>query len=152
ALQAAALLFTPAAEADLARSLVGGPGDAEVLRALGEGCAAGRRWEEADAWYTRLVELRPDDPEGWLGRGRLRLEAAREDRALRAAAAADLREAVRLRPDSYDARLLLAQALLSDAAVAEAGEHFDACLRLRPDRPEPLVGLAACAVEGRAWG
>jgi Flp pilus assembly protein TadD len=151
ALQEAARQFSPAVENGLRQALEDRANDIEVLEALAQGCAADRRWEEAESWYTRLVEVQPDRPEAWLGRGRLRLEAARQGHALRAAAAADLREVVRRQPDSFEARLLLASCLLSDAVFDEAREHLLACQRLRPDRPEPLVGLSACAIEELEW-
>ncbi|MCI0461716.1 MAG: tetratricopeptide repeat protein [Gemmataceae bacterium] len=151
ALQQAARQFTPAIENGLRQALEDRPDDAEVLEVLAEGCAGDQRWDEAERWYTRLVEVQPDWPEAWLGRGRFRLEAARHGRGHRAMAAADLREAVRRQPERFEARLLLANCLLSDAVFDEAREHLLACQQLRGDRPEPLVGLAACALEGLEW-
>jgi len=50
-------------------------------------------------------------------------------------------------PNHFRARLLLAHSLLSDARMADAEAELLICQGLRPDRVEPLVGLATCAVE-----
>ncbi len=122
-----------------------------ALLALAEGAAAAGRWDEADGWYTRLVEARPGRADDRAARGRLRLDAGRQGQGNLAAAADDFREVLRLRPDDDDARFHLAQGLLADAATAEARPHLLACRAARPDRLEPLLGLAACAAEERDW-
>jgi len=64
-------------------------------------------------------------------------------------ATSDLRVIVAHAPDDYEARLLLAQTFLHSESPAAAEPEFLRCLGLRPDRPEPLVGLAACAAARR---
>jgi predicted Zn-dependent protease len=144
--------FTPAVEHHLEESLKEKPDDAEVLQALAEGYAAARRWEEADRCYTRWLEAQPDRTDVRLRRGHLRLTAAGEYLVGRVAdAAADFEEVLRRDPSHYEARLYLAHCLVADARMAEAKEHLLRCRDQHPDRVEPLVGLAACALEERDW-
>jgi tetratricopeptide (TPR) repeat protein len=143
--------FTPRAEENLRRVLQERPDDPEVIEALAAGCSAEHRWQEANDWYTRLVAVDPHQPDWLLKRGKLRLDATgyqfgRPDRA-----AEDFREVIRRRPDDFDARLYLAHSLLSDAKVAQARTDLLVCRKQRPDRVEPLVGLALCAAEDRQW-
>jgi tetratricopeptide (TPR) repeat protein len=151
ALCEAAKGFTQNAERNLTDALREHPDDRELLAVLAAGCERFRRWEEADRYYTRLVELDPDDPERRRSRGRMRLTAVGEYRGRADEAADDFREVLRTRPDDFDARLALAQCLLSDARLAEAREHLQVCRDLRADRIEPLVGLGACALEERDY-
>jgi len=65
----------------------------------------------------------------------------------------DLDEAVALlrtnlakRPNDFEARMLLGYSLLTSERIADAEPEFAECARLRPDRAEPLTGLAGCAV------
>lgn len=132
----------PEAEEPLQQVLRERPDDAEVLRALARGYAMQRRWREADAAYTRCLEVHPNQTAVLFERGRSRLEA-REF----AKAAADFREVVRQSPEHFQARLYLAHCLLSDARMAEAEPELLVCRQLRPEAVEPLVGLASCAVE-----
>jgi predicted Zn-dependent protease len=143
--------FTRAVERNLQQVLHERPGDVEVLRALAEGYTAQQRWHEADDCYTRIIAAEPDGADAWLARGKLRLAANGFPSARPAAAAADFREALRRRPDDFDARLSLAHALASDARLMEARGELERCRRQRPDRIEPLFGLVACAVEDRDW-
>jgi predicted Zn-dependent protease len=143
--------FTPNAEANLRDVLRERPGDAEVVRALAEGYAAQHRWQDADDCYTRLLEAEPGRVDTLLERGKLRLTATGYQFGRPAAAADDFREVLRHRPDDFDAHLYLAHSLISDARMADARDELLVCRRQRPARVEPLIGLAACAVEGRDW-
>lgn len=130
------------AEGPLRQAAQDRPGDAEVLKALAHGYARRRRWAEADEFYTRCLEATPDPDAVLFERGRARLDARVFDKA-----AADFREVVKRLPEHFQARLLLAHCLLSDAKMAEAEPELLACRQLRPEAVEPLVGLASCAVE-----
>ena len=144
--------FTPAVEHHLAACLKEKPDDAEVVQALAEGYTATRRWEDADRCYTCWHELQPERTDVLMGRGRMRLEAGSGHHVGRVAnAAADFKEVLRHDPSDYDARLSLAHCLTADARMREAKEHLQICRTQRPDRLEPLVGLAACALEERDW-
>jgi len=58
-----ALLMAPLdfglAEGALQRVVKDDPGDAEALQALADGYGRGRRWPEAERWYTRWLEVEP---------------------------------------------------------------------------------------------
>src|SRR5207249_1157155 len=45
----------------------------------------------------------------------------------------------------------LAECLLKEARTADAKAQLLICRQQRPERAEPLVGLASCAMEERAW-
>jgi cytochrome c-type biogenesis protein CcmH/NrfG len=143
--------FSAEVERDLVWVLERQPNDVDVLQALAEGYARGQRHEEADRYFTRCLELEPDRVEAWLGRGRVRRDAAKRFTARSGEAVADFREVLRRSPDHFEGHLYLALSLLSDAHVAEAEEVFRGCQRLHPDRLEPLIGLAGCALENGDW-
>lgn len=117
------------------------PNDPELLEALAVGYARNHRWAEADAAYTRWLEAEPDRLDILLDRA-----GVRKEREQYHAAAADCREVLRRSPGHFQARLLLAHCLLSEANLAEAETELRRCRALRPERVEPLVGLTACAV------
>src|SRR5205823_13367990 len=77
-----------------------------------------------------------------LGRGHARLEAGRFDQA-----ADDFHQILATSPNHFQARLSLAQCLLSDFKIDEAETELARCHQLLPARSEPLVGLGACALE-----
>jgi tetratricopeptide (TPR) repeat protein len=60
---------------------------------------------------------------------------------------ADFREVLNRSPNHFQARLLLAHCLLSEAKIPEATIELQTCRKLRPASPEPLTGLATCAFE-----
>src|SRR5262249_59873965 len=60
-----------------------------------------------------------------------------------AAALAHLREAVRVKPDSFKARLNLGMLLLKTKAYNEAAEQFAEAVRLEPSDVRTLTSLAA---------
>jgi predicted Zn-dependent protease len=144
--------FTKPVEHHLEECLRERPDDAEVLRALAAGYTAAKRWEDAERCYTSWLALEPGRKEALMGRGRMRLTAGSGHHIGRVAyAAADFREVLRQDPSDYEARLSLAHCLAADAHMPEAKELLLVCRRQRPDRLEPLVGLAACALEARDW-
>ena len=151
ALNEAAINPLPSIQATLRKFLEEDPNNEEILHVLAEFAAQNHRWSDADHFYTRLVELRPDNHEYRLGRGKARLTAARLSFGDLNAAAADFRDILSKSPDHYEARLYLAQCLLSDAKMPQAKEELLICRRLRPDRAEPLLGLATCALEDQQW-
>jgi tetratricopeptide (TPR) repeat protein len=143
--------FTPNAEKNLLAVLMENPEDVEVVQALAEGYKITQRWDDADHFYTRWVELRPGDLAVLYARGRSRLDALSYHKGRAQAAAADFREVLKHSPDNFDARLYLAHCLISDADIAGAQPELEICERMQPNRIEPLVGLAACAVEQRRY-
>jgi Flp pilus assembly protein TadD len=133
-------------ERGLLEILSASPRDTEVLETLARGYARVERWPDAEKNCTRLLEIEPGRTEILLARARARQEEKRFDQA-----SEDFREVVRRWPDDFDARLLFAQSLLTDAHVEDTEAQLQECRRLRPDRPEPLIGLASCAIEQRDW-
>jgi Tfp pilus assembly protein PilF len=126
----------------LRQALRDSPTDREVLHALARGYARQHRWTEAEEFYARLLEVDADQDAVQLERGRARLEARRIE-----AAAEDFAAIVARSPRNFQARLLLAHCLLSNAQMAEAEAQLTVCQELRSECVEPLVGLASCAVE-----
>lgn len=152
ALTRAELHFSPLVESFLVKSLADHPDDFEVLAALARGTAEDGRWADAVGYFDRALALKPDDFDLRLDRGYLRLLAATEYASGSAAeSAADFAELVRRDPNHYLARLYLAHSLLVDAKLDEGRIHLLICRRLAPDAPEPLIGLAQCAVEENDW-
>jgi tetratricopeptide (TPR) repeat protein len=130
------------AEGALQHLLKERPDDGEVLQALAEGYAQDGHWREAERVYTDWLVVEPERLASYFERGRARLESRQF-----AAAAGDFRQVLQRSPRHFQARLFLAHCLLSTAQMADAEAELLLCWRLRPDRSEPLVGLAACALE-----
>jgi cytochrome c-type biogenesis protein CcmH/NrfG len=151
ALNQAAVNPLSSIDADLRKLLEQNPNDWEILQVLAERAARNEQWNDADDYYIRLVELQPDNNEYLLERGKARLTAARLSSGDMNAAAADFREILRRSPDHFEARLYLAQCLLSDAKMAEAKKELLLCRALQPNRVEPVLGLATCALEDQDW-
>jgi len=122
-----------------------------VLRRLVKADTSANRWDDVDRVYSRWLDFEPDRLDIRLARGQNRLTMARETGGSTAPAVDDFRSILNRDPDNYEARLSLAQTLLSDAHMAEAQKELLVCRRLRPGRAEPLIGLASCAIEDRNW-
>ncbi len=151
ALLQAARELTPAGEQNLLAALKANPDDADVLQALARGCFRSGRRAEAERFYTRVVELRPDQIDPWLERGQARLASAQEPGGRMADAIADFKEILKREPNHFEAQLALAQCHLADARLTEARAELLACRKLRLLRPEPLIGLAHCEIEEQHW-
>ncbi len=152
ALTRAALRYSTVVERYLLECLKDDPNDVEVLTALGKGNAESLHWDEADRYFSRALELRPDDIDLRLMRGHMRLTAASSYNHGRAADAAnDFMEILRRDPNAFDAKLYLSHCLLADAKVKEARTLLRDIRRQAPDRIEPLIGLASCALEESDW-
>jgi tetratricopeptide (TPR) repeat protein len=130
------------AENVLRRVLDDYPNDSEVLKVLAQGYASAGRWPDAEKIYTRWLDVQPDRMDTLLARGNARLEAGQLDQA-----SGDFREVLLRSPNHFQARLSLAQSLLNNFKVLEAQAELDRCHALLPARSEPLIGLAACALE-----
>jgi Flp pilus assembly protein TadD len=134
------------AEKALVEQLEQRPRDVEVARALAEGYGAAGRWADAVRIYTIWLEAEPMRPDVLMARGKARQEMKQFHKSIE-----DFREAARRLPDSFDAHLLLAQSLLTDAHVEETVEELELCRKLQPHRPEPLIGLAISSMERRSY-
>jgi Flp pilus assembly protein TadD len=148
------LLFAPydfsLAEGALQKVLEQTPDDKEVLEALALGYLRTHRPRSAEKQLKHLLELEAENADNMLKLGEVYLETFRPAQAVPI-----LRQLVRLAPGNFRARLLLGQSLMADGYMAEAEAELLECRNMRPDNPDPLVGLAACAMERndteKAW-
>jgi tetratricopeptide (TPR) repeat protein len=118
------------------------PSDIEVIEMLADGYSNLGRWPHAERIYDRWLELQPDNLEALFGRGR-----ARAGYEQNAGAIVDLQAVLDRAPEHFHARLQLGNCYLNEARMREAQAELAICRELRPDRPEPLIGLAACATD-----
>lgn len=126
----------------LEQALKADPDDVEVLRALAIGYAQNSRWAESERCFDRLEQLQPERNDVQLLRGHLYMDRDQFEKA-----AGLFRGILRRSPGNFTARLLLAHCLLAEAHLGEAEPELLACRQMRPDTPEPLLGLATCAQE-----
>jgi tetratricopeptide (TPR) repeat protein len=139
ALIGAGLDFRPS-EPALRALLEAAPADLEVIQALAKGYVNQLRLADAERAYGQWLRMRPADLDALLGRGQARMRTGRWNEAI-----ADFQALLQQAPVHFHARLLLADCLLSSFRVEETEPELLTCRQLRPDRPEPLVGLAICA-------
>jgi tetratricopeptide (TPR) repeat protein len=109
------------AEADFAAARHRHP--AATASYLGDMWLRRSSWERAREVFTRLIQLRPEDPQGYLGRG-----MAQEARGDSEQAIADYSTAIHLQPDAGACFLLRARVRqrqgLIDEALADLAEHL----------------------------
>jgi tetratricopeptide (TPR) repeat protein len=122
------------------------PTDSEVLEALAQGYARRGRWYDAERVYTQWLEADPARQETRFERGTVRAQARMFEKA-----AEDFHAVVERDPANFQAHLMLANCLLNDALIASAQAELQTCRQLRPERSEPFVGLAKCAIERQEW-
>lgn len=89
---------------------------------------AQRRWVEAEALITKLLAEAPDDQEGLLLLGRLRLQQRRCDEAERW-----FQKGLTTRPDSPNAWVQLGMARYCLTRWADAAKAFEQAIQLKPD-------------------
>jgi tetratricopeptide (TPR) repeat protein len=105
---------------------------ATALEATGEG-------EAALGAYRELVRRRPDAAEGHLGLGVLLIKRGGAETAK---GIEELRTAVRIDPNQYEAQVTLGRALLVQKLPVESVEHLRRAAELAPANPEPHYQLA----------
>jgi Flp pilus assembly protein TadD len=93
---------------------------------------------EARETYRELIRLQPGNPQGHLGLGVLlvKLDGKSEE------GISELLEAVKLKDDLYEARLVLGRTLIKSGRDGEALEHLTRAAQLAPDNPEPHYQLS----------
>jgi Flp pilus assembly protein TadD len=93
---------------------------------------------EARENYRELIRLQAGNAEGHLGLGALlvKLDANSKE------GISELLEAVKLKEDLYEARIVLGRALIKAGRHGEALDHLRRAAQLAPDNPEPHYQLA----------
>jgi len=121
------------------------PADASAVGSLGRILHAWEQWESADEAYKAAIRLAPGSLEWHY------LDACVLDRLVRPQdAAAQLREALKIRPDYLPARVRLADALFSAGDLDESRTIFAALAAEPAAEPLGLFGLGRIlAAEGK---
>ena len=96
------------------------------------------RYDKAVTLYTRLLTEQPAETDAWYGLVRAEL-GLRQSRDAYAAA----EEALRKAPQSAGAQTAAGLAMYRRGDLAKAEGHFRAALRIKPDYPGALMGLAS---------
>jgi len=112
------------------------PRDAQSLRHLAAITAGQQRWEAAEAWFAKVLDLAPGDADAWFNLGYARERAGRAEAAIAA-----FRAAVRLKPAQDRAwyGMGLAEARRGDHDAA--AEALREAARLQPMNGEALYQL-----------
>jgi len=108
---------------------------AEVLEELGY-------QRRAELYYSRLVDVAPDDPDAWLGLARVRLGLGDEH-----AAEAPLQRVLLLRPDSAEAHAHLARVSEVFGDTPRAFDHYERAIDLGADDLGLLLDAGAVSID-----
>lgn len=115
------------------------PQDARALFFLATVLERANNLDEALTTYRRLTTLQPKNADGHLGLGVLLVKrggASREE------GIGELRRAIELKPDLYEARVTLGRTLVAQGRAAEALDHLLNAAKLAPGNPEPHFQLS----------
>jgi tetratricopeptide (TPR) repeat protein len=115
------------------------PDDARALFFLATALESAGDTDEALATYRDLVRRQPRAAEGHLGLGVLLIKRGGADAEK---GIEELRTAVRIDPNRYEAQVTLGRALLTQKLTAESLEHLKRAAELAPSNPEPHYQLA----------
>ena len=115
------------------------PDDSRALFFLATALEGAGETEAAMNTYRELVRRQPDAPHGHLGLGVLLIKRGGADTAR---GIEELRAAVRIDPNQYEAQVTLGRALLMQKLPAESIEHLRIAAELAPANPEPHYQLA----------
>ncbi|HEY6231172.1 MAG TPA: tetratricopeptide repeat protein [Pyrinomonadaceae bacterium] len=115
------------------------PDDARALFFLATTLEAAGETEAAARYYSELARRHPHAAEGHLGLGVMLVKRGGADvgRGIE-----ELRTAIRLDPNQYEAQVNLGRALLTQKLPAESIVHFQRAAELWPGNPEPHYQLA----------
>ncbi|MDX1934904.1 MAG: tetratricopeptide repeat protein [Capsulimonadales bacterium] len=117
------------------------PDDPLVRLDLAVEYVAAHQYDLARPLLDRMIEQKPDEPMGYLLRGRITLEEASTDEALRRAET-DLKTAIRLRPTMATAHLSLGRIALRRNRPEAAIKAFETAYRHQPNSGEILYERA----------
>ena len=95
--------------------------------------------DEALKIYNRIIEIKPDDPRAYRGRGKI---LATQGHEFREDAADAMRKAGELAPDDHITILHQATVLAELGYKEEAAKVFERALELKPDDPQTVFSLA----------
>ncbi len=115
------------------------PDDARTVFFLATALEDDGEIDAALSAYRELIRLRPEAVEGHVGLGALLIKRGGGDTAK---GIAELRTAVRIDPNQYEAQVTLGRALLRQKLPAESVEHLRRAAELAPANPEPHYQLA----------
>jgi tetratricopeptide (TPR) repeat protein len=115
------------------------PDDPKALFFLATTLESAGDAEAALSAYRDLVALQPQAAEGHLGSGVLLVKRGGDDTEK---GVQELRLAVRIDPDLYEAQVALGRVLLMQKLVEESIEHLQRAAQLAPTNPEPHYQLA----------
>ena len=115
------------------------PDDARALFFLATALEAAGDTEAALAAYSDLTRRQPQAAEGHLGLGVLLIKRGGADTEK---GIEELRTAVRIDPNQYEAQVTLGRALLTQKLAGESVEHLLRAAELAPTNPEPHYQLA----------
>ena len=115
------------------------PDDPRSLFFLATALESAGNTDAALATYRDLIRRQPQAAEGHLGLGVLLTKRGGADVEK---GMEELRTAVRIDPDQYEAQVTLGRALLTQKLTAESVEHLKRAAELAPNNPEPHYQLA----------
>lgn len=115
------------------------PDDARALFFLATALEAAGEIDAALDAYRELVRRQPNAAEGHLGLGVLLIKRGGADTEK---GIEELRTAVRIDPNQYEAQVTLGRALLTQKLPVESIEHLRRAAELAPANPEPHYQLA----------
>ncbi len=115
------------------------PDDARSLFFLATALESAGNTDAALSAYRDLVRRQPQVAEGHLGLGVLLTKRGGADAGK---GIEELRTAVRIDPNQYEAQVTLGRALLTQKLAAEAVEHLKRAAEIAPNNPEPHYQLA----------
>jgi Flp pilus assembly protein TadD len=115
------------------------PDDARSLFFLATALEGAGDTEAALTAYRDLAARHPQAAEGHLGSGVLLIKRGGDDTEK---GIQELRLAVRIDPDLYEAQVTLGRALLMHKLAGESIEHLQRAAQLAPANPEPHYQLA----------
>ncbi len=115
------------------------PANAQVLFFLATVLERAGEINEALATYRELIALRPEMFEGHLGLGALLLKrgGTNADEGL-----SELKRALQIDPNLYEAQVAIGRALISGGHPAEAISYLQRAAELAPNNPEPHYQLS----------
>ena len=115
------------------------PDDPRSLFFLATALESAGNTDAALAAYRDLVRRQPQAAEGHLGLGVLLIKRGGSEAQQ---GIEELRTAVRIDPNQYEAQVTLGRALLTRKLAAESVEHLKRAAELAPSNPEPHYQLA----------